>query len=56
MQGLATIALFLFLFVFLFWSKFLGRHGMAVSALFLLWGYYKNYLHKRDAIEAHGHQ
>jgi len=56
MQGLATIALLLFLFVFLFWSKFIGRHGMAISALFLIWGYYRNYLHKQEAIAANDHQ
>jgi uncharacterized membrane protein YvbJ len=34
MQGLAIIAFLLFVFVFFFWSKYIGRHGMAVSALF----------------------
>jgi hypothetical protein len=56
MQGLATIAIFLFVFVFFFWSKYIGRHGMAISALFWIWGFYKNYLNKRDAVEAHAHQ
>ena len=56
MQGLATVAFMLFLFVFFFWSKYLGRHGMAISALFAIWGFYKNYLHKREAEEAHANQ
>ncbi len=54
MQGLAILAFILFLFVFFFWSKFIGRHGMAVSALFYIWGFYKNYLYKREAIEKNG--
>jgi hypothetical protein len=54
MQGLAILAFLLFLFVFFFWSKFIGRHGMAVSALFYIWGFYKNYLYKREAIEKNG--
>ena len=49
MQGLATLAFLLFLFVFFFWSKYIGRHGMAVSALFYIWGFYRNYLYKREA-------
>ena len=56
MQGLATLSFFLFLFVFFFWSKYIGRHGMAISALFGIWGFYRNYLHKRDAEDAHAHQ
>lgn len=51
MQGLSIIAFLLFLFVFFFWSKYLGRHGMAVSALFYIWGFYRNYLHKRSTAE-----
>ena len=47
---------FLFLFIFFFWSKYIGRHGMAISALFGIWGFYRNYLHKRDAEDAHAHQ
>ena len=49
MQGLAIIAFLLFVFVFFFWSKYIGRHGMAVSALFYIWGFYRNYLYKREA-------
>jgi hypothetical protein len=49
MQGLAIMAFFAFVFVFFFWSKFIGRHGMAVSALFYIWGFYRNYLYKREA-------
>jgi hypothetical protein len=56
MQGMATLSFFLFLFIFFFWSKYIGRHGMAISALFVIWGFYRNYLHKRDAEEAHAHQ
>jgi len=56
MQGLAIIAFLLFVFVFFFWSKYIGRHGMAVSALFYIWGFYKNYLNKRDAVEKNGDQ
>jgi hypothetical protein len=29
---------------------------MAISALFMIWGFYKNYLHKREAAEAHAHK
>ncbi|MBN2346486.1 MAG: hypothetical protein JXO51_08845 [Candidatus Aminicenantes bacterium] len=47
-QGLAVVAFVLSLFVFFFWSKYLGRHGMAISALFYLWGFYKNYLNRRS--------
>lgn len=54
MQGLAIIVFLLFLFVFLFWSKFVGRHGMAISALFAIWGFYRNYLHRRQAMEEYG--
>jgi hypothetical protein len=54
MQGLAIIAFMLFLFIFFFWSKYIGRHGMAVCALFAIWGFYKNYLHRRQALEEHG--
>ena len=54
MQGLSTIAFLLFVFVFFFWSKYVGRHGMAVSALFYIWGFYRNYLYKRDAAEKNG--
>jgi len=50
-QGLAIIAFLLFIFVFFFWSKYIGRHGMAISALFYIWGFYKNYLNKRSATE-----
>lgn len=56
MQGLAIIAFLLFTFVFFFWSKYVGRHGMAVSALFYIWGFYKNYLNKRNATLQNGHQ
>lgn len=49
MQGLAIIAFVLFVFVFFFWSKFIGRHGMAVSALFYIWGFYRYYLYRREA-------
>jgi hypothetical protein len=48
-QGLAIVAFMLFLFVFFFWSKYIGRHGMAISALFYIWGFYKNYLNKKIA-------
>ena len=54
MQGLAIIAFLLFLFIFFFWSKYLGRHGMAVSALFYIWGFYKHYLHERNTAAANG--
>lgn len=53
MEGLAILAFFLFLFVFFFWSKYVGRHGMAISALVAIWGYYRNYLHRREAQEEH---
>lgn len=56
MQGLATISFFLFLFIFFFWSKYIGRHGMAISALFAIWGFYRNFLHKREAAETHAHK
>jgi hypothetical protein len=51
MQGLAILSFILFVFVFFFWSKYIGRHGMAISALFYIWGFYKNYLYKREATE-----
>ncbi|GEM_PF-905474 len=56
MQGLAILGFVLFLFVFFFWSKYVGRHGMAVCALFAIWGFYRNYLHARAAREKHGHR
>jgi hypothetical protein len=49
MQGLAIMAFIAFVFAFFFWSKFIGRHGMAISALFYIWGFYRNYLYKREA-------
>jgi len=54
MQGLAIIAFLLFLFIFFFWSKYLGRHGMAICALFYIWGFYKHYLHERNTAAANG--
>jgi hypothetical protein len=56
MQGLAIVAFLLFVFIFFFWSKYIGRHGMAVSALFYIWGFYKNYLNQREAIRENGDQ
>jgi hypothetical protein len=56
MQGLAILAFLLFLFVFFFWSNFIGKNGMAISALFYIWGFYKNYLHKRNTAEENGDQ
>lgn len=47
MQGIATVCFILFVAVFFFWSKYLGRHGMALSALFYIWGFYKNYRNRR---------
>jgi hypothetical protein len=55
MQGSAIVAFVISVFVFLFWSKFAGRHGMAISALVYLWGFYRNYLNKRDLNDTHGH-
>ncbi len=55
MQGLAIIAFVLFFFIFLFWSKYAGGHGMAISALFYIWGSYKSYLNKRRISESHDH-
>ena len=34
---------------FLFYSKYAGAHGMAISALIYIWGFYKVYRNKRDA-------
>ena len=55
MQGIAIIAFLLFLFIFLFWSKYAGGNGMAISALIYIWGFYKAYLNKRGISENHGH-
>ena len=55
MQGIAIIAFLIFFFIFLFWSKYAGSHGMAISALFYIWGIYKTYLNKRSVSESHGH-
>lgn len=55
MQGAAILAFILFFFIFLFWSKYAGAHGMAVSALFYIWGIYKAYLNRRSKKESHGH-
>jgi hypothetical protein len=55
MQGIAIIAFLLFFFIFLFWSKYAGGHGMAISALIYIWGFYKTYLNKRGISENHGH-
>jgi len=56
MQGISIIAFLLFFFIFLFWSKYAGAHGMAISALVYIWGFYKTYLNKRGINENHGHQ
>ena len=56
MQGIAIIAFIMFFFIFLFWSKYAGAHGMAISALIYIWGGYKVYLNKRGIGEYHGHQ
>jgi uncharacterized membrane protein YvbJ len=55
MQGVAIIAFLLFFFIFLFWSKYAGGNGMAISALVYIWGIYKTYLNKKDLNENHGH-
>lgn len=55
MQGIAIIAFMLFFFIFLFWSKYVGAHGMAISALVYIWGIYKTYLNKKGMNESHGH-
>ena len=52
---IAIIAFLLFFFIFLFWSKYAGAHGMAISALVYIWGIYKTYLNKRGISENHGH-
>jgi hypothetical protein len=44
-----------FLAVFLFYSKFAGRHGMAISALVWIWGFYKAYRNRRDASAQNEH-
>lgn len=56
MQGLAILCFVLFLFVFFFWSKYIGWHGMALSALFAIWGFYRNYKQALLAREQHGHR
>ncbi len=56
MQGLAILSFLLFMFIFFFWSKYIGRHGMALSALFYIWGFYKHYLHQREAVEKNDDQ
>jgi hypothetical protein len=55
MQGIAIIAFLLFFFIFLFWSKYAGSHGMAISALVYIWGVYKTYLNKKSISETYGH-
>jgi hypothetical protein len=55
MQGISIIAFMLFFFIFLFWSKYAGGHGMAISALIYIWGFYKAYLNKRGLSENNGH-
>lgn len=56
MQGLAILSFVLFLFVFFFWSKYIGWHGMALSALFAIWGFYRNYKQALRAREQRGHR
>lgn len=55
MQGVAIIAFLLFFFIFLFWSKYAGAHGMAISALIYIWGFYKAYMNKKDINKKNGH-
>lgn len=55
MQGSAIIAFIIFFFIFLFWSKFAGSNGMAISALVYIWGFYKTYLNKRELTDKHAH-
>lgn len=54
MQGAAILAFLFFFFIFLFWSKYAGGHGMAISALFYVWGIYKAHLNKKSSSESHG--
>jgi hypothetical protein len=55
MQGIAIIAFLFFFFIFLFWSKYAGSHGMAISALVYIWGIYKTYLNKKSISQNHAH-
>ncbi len=51
-RGLEAAGILLFLAsfsLFLFYSKFAGGHGMAISALLWLWGFYRAYRNRRDA-------
>lgn len=49
LEATGILGLLAFFAVFLFYSKFVGGHGMAISALLWLWGYYRAYRNRRDA-------
>jgi hypothetical protein len=51
MQAWAILGFLIFLAVFVFYSKYIGGYGMAVGALFYVWGLYRAYWNKKQGKE-----
>ncbi len=51
MQGLGILFFILFMGTFFFYSHFIGWNGMAISALFALWGFYRGYRNRQEPLK-----
>ena len=51
MQAWAILGFLILLAVFVFYSKYVGGYGMAVCALFYVWGLYRAYWNKKQGKE-----
>ena len=52
MQAFAILGFLAFLIAFVFFSKYIGGYGMAVCALFYVWGLYRAYRNRKLGREA----
>ena len=52
MQAFAILGFLTFLVVFVFFSKYVGSYGMAVCALFYVWGLYRAHRNRKLGGEA----
>lgn len=55
LEATGIMTVIIFFCIFFFYSKFAGRHGMAIGALLWLWGFYKAYRNRRDASVQNDH-
>ena len=51
MQAWGILGFLIFLVGFVFYSKYVGGYGMAVCALFYVWGIYRAYWNKKQGKE-----